>query len=156
MLHRHIYPAGQKKRSTRANVLPHANATIRYYSSQDIIMALLEYDARAPIIPNQPLPFSTRKAPRSTGSSLSKKQPLLSLDPAARQPHATGAPPKAATVFSNQAAPRSGSSTKSSLLLSVIEQPRAARAPPQSSFFLSPIEQPRETGAPPKAASSCL
>ena len=68
-----------------------------------------------------------------------------------QQPHAAGAPPKAATPYSNGAAPRSGNSPQSSFLLSVIQQPRAARAPPKAaSSLLLLSSSPAQRELPPK------
>ena len=64
-------------------------------------------------------------------------------------------PERASSLPQSSAAPRSGSSPKSSLFLSsLIEQPRAAGDQPRKSFLPPSIEQPRAEAAPPKTASS--
>ena len=126
----------------------------------------------------QPPPSLNQAAPRS-GSSPRKSL----LRPSIEQPRAAAAPPEAApysipqssspaqrqlpqkepTPSLNRAAPRSGSSPRSSLLRPSIKQPptpslnRAAPrsgSSPRKSRLHPPIKQPRAAAAPPEAASS--
>ena len=140
--------------------------------------------------------------PRNSHISSSFDQPHAAGDPSeaasfhwqSSSPTQWEGPPQAASslpLSSSGAASRSGSSPKSSIFSSSIEQPRAAGAPPEaasslplssspaqrelpqkqyllflyraaprsgsssrSSIFSSSIEQPRAAGAPPEAASS--
>ena len=119
----------------------------------------------------QPLLSLYRAAPRSGSSPRSSLLP-----PFIEQPRAAGAPPEASASSrrpSNslaqrelpqkqpllslyRAAPRSGSSPRSSLLPPSIEKPRAAGAPPKAAPPPpSPLHRAaRAAGAPPEAASS--
>ena len=87
---------------------------------------------------------------------LPQKQPPLSLYQAA--PRSGSSPRSSHRLLSvhGAAPPRSGSSPRSiSLLpLSIEQQPCAAGAPPRSSLFSPSMEQLRAEGAPPEAASS--
>ena len=87
---------------------------------------------------------------------LPQKQPPLSLYQAA--PRSGSSPRSSHRLLSvhGAAPPRSGSSPRSiSLLpLSIEQQPCAAGAPPRSSLFSPSMEQLRAEGAPPEAATS--
>ena len=113
----------------------------------------------------QPPPSPDRAAPRSGSSP--RSSPLL--HPPIKQPRAAAAPPEAAssvpqlsspaqrelpqkepTPSLNRAAPRSGSSPRSSLLRPSIKQPRAAAASPERA---SPVPQSSSPYSVPQSSS---
>ena len=113
----------------------------------------------------QPPPSPDRAAPRSGSSP--RSSPLL--HPPIKQPRAAAAPPEAAssvpqlsspaqrelpqkepTPSLNRAAPRSGSSPRSSLFRPSIKQPRAAGAPPERAYSVPQSGSPAQRQLPQK------